>query len=237
MVKRVFLVMLAIIIILIGVGGCMPKQNEPSVKEQVEKYMKDKYNEEFKFLGGGTEGWNAPETEIYVSSEKFPDAKIMIRRGKKSGEMIDNYMDFLMKSKIEVVMNAIVSKIYPKSKVLYSTGGAPLDGTTPQMSVEEYIKYSGKNLALSLTICISDLDYKTNKDQKLEQLRIKLEEKKYMCKFYIFYVLGGKLELVNDTNKNDLYSNATATNWSMMRGDFSLDSSYKFLVNRWREIK
>ncbi len=44
------------IILLIGVSGCMWKKNEPSVKEQVEKYMKDKYNEEFKAAGGGTEG-------------------------------------------------------------------------------------------------------------------------------------------------------------------------------------
>ncbi|QNU67814.1 hypothetical protein EHE19_004965 [Ruminiclostridium herbifermentans] len=225
------------IIILIGVCGCMTNQNELSVNEQVEKYMKDKYNEDFKVVGGGTEGWNAPDTEIYVRSERFPDVNIMVRRGKKTGEMIDNYVSYLMKDKIEEVMTEIVSPIYSTSKVIYRTERAPQRSATPQMSVDEYIKYCSENMGISLAICINDPDYKTNKDEKLEELRKKLEEKQCKVDLTIFYVIDGKLDLINDSNINDLYRGATEADWLLMRGDFTIDESYKLEYSEWRKIK
>ncbi len=236
MLQRVLLIASAIII-LIGVSGCMWKKNEPSVKEQVEKYMKDKYNEEFKVLGGGTEGWNDPNEEIYVKSEKFPDEMILIRRGKKSGEMIDNYMDFLMKSKIEEVMNGIVSEIYPKSKVFFNTDGPPHAGATPQMSVEEYLEYLSKYRSLSLIICINDPNYKANKDEKLEQLRLRFEEKQYISDLTMYYILDGKADLINSDNWREVLNGPSAREWWALRGDFLMDKSYKFHYSEWREVK
>ena len=121
--KKIIKTLVITIIITIGVNGCMLNKNKPTVKEQVEQYMKEKYNEEFTVKGGGTEGWNSTYEEIYVSSEKFPDELIMIRRGKKTGSMSDNYIEFLMKDEIEKVMSEIVSEVYPESKVFYSILG------------------------------------------------------------------------------------------------------------------
>ena len=234
MIKKGLLVIF-MIITLIGVSGCMSKQksNEPSVKEQVEKYMKDKYNEEFKVVGGGTEAWNAPYQEIYVTTPKFPNAEIMIRRDKKSGEMIDNYMDYLMKSKIEDVMNKIVSQVYPKSKVFYNTEGAPIAGATPQMSVDEYIKVC----TLSLIICISDSEYKINKDQKVELLRKKFEEKQFVPSMTMYYLVNGKIDMINTNNWRDLLNGTSQKEWWTLRGDFDMDKSYRYIFNEWREVK
>ena len=214
----------------------MKKENKTSVKEQVENYMKEKYNEEFKVVGGGTEGWNEPYEEIYVVSEKFPNASIMVRRWKKDGEMIDNYMDYLMKSEIENVMGEIVSEIYPESKVFFNTYGSPLRGVTTEMSVDEYMKYIGDNLSLSLTICVRDPDYEVNRDRDLEQLREKFREREYKPSFTIFYVLDGKLDLIDEDNERDLYTGADEAKWSKLRGDFTMNESYEFRMNRWREI-
>ncbi len=238
MIKNSLLVIF-IIIILIGVSGCMSKTKEPTVKEQVEKYMKDKYNEEFKVLGGGTEGWNDSDEEIYVSSEKFPNARIMIKRGKKSGEMIDNYMDFLMKSKIEDLLNGIASKVYPKSKVFYSTDESPLDGTSMQMSTDEYIRYCAKSFHLSLTICVSDPEYKVNKNDKLEQLRLGFEEKQYNPTFSIIYVPDDKFAQVSESNLHDVENRyGDFTNWVLSKGVFYMDrTTYKLRSVDWEEAK
>ncbi|NLD47424.1 MAG: hypothetical protein GX660_09525 [Clostridiaceae bacterium] len=226
MLKKYILTIMSVIIMM-GVSGCMANDNKVSVKDEVEKYMKDKYNEEFTYIGGGTEGWNAPEVEVYVSSSKFPEAKIMIRRGKESGDMIDNYMSFLMKSRIEEVMDAIAKDVYPVSKVYYSTDVSPLAGASPQMELDEYIKYSAKNLALSLTICVSDDEYKTNKDQKLEQLRSKFKEKEYKPQFRIIYVTEGKVDADPQTIRD-----ATILKSALLFGDFKIDSS---AYDEWRE--
>jgi hypothetical protein len=230
-----------IIIFLIGTIGVInsmnKEQKEPSIKEEVEKYMKDKYNEEFKVLGGGTEGWNETTMDIYVSSEKFPDAEIMIRRSKESGGMVDNYMEYLMQSKIEETMNKIVSEVYPKSKVLYSTNGPPHANATPQMSVDEYLKDLNNYSALSFKICINDPDCKTTKDQKLEQLRKKFEKNQYSPGFIIYYVLDGKLDLINANNANQLLNGVHEDEWWILRGDFGMDKSYKFRYVQWRDIK
>ena len=232
MIKKVLL-LIFIAIILIGVSKGMKRKPKLSVKEQVEMYMKDKYNEEFKVVGGGTEAWNASYREIYVVSEKFPDARIMIRRGKKGGEMIDNYMGFLLKDEIEKIMNELVFEVYPKSKVFYSTYGTPRAGITPDMDVEEYLEYVSKYGPFSLTICVSDPDYQINKDTKLEQLRKKFRERKYKPSFAIFYVLDGKLDLINEDNERELYTGADETKWSKLRGDFDVDP---WEGDEWREI-
>ena len=231
MTEKIILIAM-LITISIGVSGCMFKKNEPSVEEQVKKYMKDKYNEEFKVLGGGTEGWNASETEIYVSSEKFPDERIMIRRGKNSGEMIDNYVSYLMRDKIEEVMKGIVSPIYPKSKVFYNVERSPLAGTDPKMNVDEYIKYAGA----SLILCVIDADYETNKEKKIEQLRLKFKEKQYITNLTVYYVLDGKLDYVNSSNWRELFNGISAQEWWTLRGAFNIDKSYNFRYSEWRKI-
>ncbi len=230
MVRKVFSGIL-IIIILIGVSGCMIGQKKLSPKEQVEKYMMDKYNEKIEIIGG-IESYNSSGEKIFVSTEKFPDARVIIRRGKKSGGMIDNYMGFLMKDKVEKAMNDIASEVYPKSKVYYSTDGAPLDGTSPKMGVDEYIKYTGKYIALSVTICVSDTDYKKNKDQKLEQLRLKFEEKQYNPAFRIIYVSDENVDV-----DPQIVRDSTILKSSLTYGDFSMDESFKLDYSKWKETK
>ena len=222
-------VLIFIIVILIGISGCVSRHKEPLVKEQVEKYMKDKYNEKFKVLEG-TEGLDDSGEEIYVSSEKFPHARIMVKRDDKTGEMIDNYLEFLLKSKIQDVMNKIVSEVYPKSKVFYNTDGLPVEEATSQMSAEEYLKFC----TLTLTICVSDPDYIKNKEQKLEQLRLKFEEKQFKPMISVFYLVDGKLDSINE---NELYERMTESNWSKLRGDFGIGGSYKFRYSDWRELR
>ncbi len=237
MTKKIILLGLSIILF-IGVSGCMEKQKpEVDVKAEVEKYLKDKYNENFTVTGGGTEGWNAPDTEIYAKPEKFPEERVKVRRGKKTGEMIDNYTGILMKSQIDKIMTDLVSQVYPQSKTWYDIPKAPLDGTSPEMSVEDYLKYISSHPKISLTICVSDSEYRTNKDEKAEELRKKFEEKQYRGNFAIFYMLEGKLEEITEANKKELYGYDT-NKWCSMMGFLFMDKSYQYdSVSSWEEIK
>ena len=237
MTKKIILLGLSIIL-LIGVSGCMEKHKpEVDVKAEVEKYLKDKYNENFTVTGGGTESWDSPDTEIYAKPEKFPEERVMVRRGKKTGGMIDNYTGILMKSKIDEIMTDIVSQVYPKCKVWYDIPKAPLDGTSPDMSTEGYLEYVSQYSKISLTICVSDTEYKKNKDEKLEKLRREFEEKQYRGDFSIFYMLEGKLEEITEANKKELYGYDT-NKWCNYMGVFTMDDSYNYYdSDEWEEIK
>ena len=222
-----------------GVTGCMeskPKQ-EVDIKAEVEKYLKDKYNENFNVTGVGTGSWDASEMEIYARSERFPEYKIMIRRGMKTGEMIDSYTGFLMKDKIDKIMTELITPIYPKSKVWYYAPLAPRAEASPDMSVESYLEYVSKYSFISLTICVSDPEYRTNRDEKAEELRKRFEEKKYKGRFDIFYMLDGKLEIINEDKKSDLFDSYTGKEWHSMKGVLSMNDSYQYRYTDWEETK
>ena len=237
MIKKIILLGL-LTILLIGVSGCMAKQKpEVDVKAEVEKYLKDKYNEDFTVTGGGTESWNSPDTEIYAKPEKFPEERVMVRRGKKTGGMIDNYTSILKKSEIDKIMTDIVSKVYPESKVWYDVAKSPEASAGPDMSVEEYLEYVSKYSRVSLTICISDSEYETNKDEKLEELRKNFEEKQYKGNFKILYILDGKWDLINEDNKEDICSYHNGWNsWVSLVGFFIMDDSYHFRSVEWEDM-
>lgn len=233
------IILMVLLIIMLGVSGCMGKgskeaNNGKTVKEEMLEHMKNKYGEEFELVNIGTDSWVDPYSEMILHSKKFPKGRIIVRKG---GDTItDNYTDFLMKEKIEAEMTEIVSKIYPKSKVLYDAGGKTLGNeVNPSMSVKEYSK--SRLLPFSITVCISESNFETNKDKKIEELRKALEEKQYRSDISIFYVLEDKLSLINSDNINELYASSTQAKWSVARGDFLMDNSCKFISRRWSEIK
>jgi hypothetical protein len=238
------LLLVITIIILIGVSGCMNNniEKEPmekdntSVKDLMMKHMEEKYNEKFEFVNIDTEVWTANYTEMILSSEKYPGGRIIVHRNKENGLIIDNYVDFLMKTKIEEAVGKIIAEIYPKSKVFYHAGSEPLSNNiTPDMSIEDYVK--ARIFALPIDICVEDSEYETSKNEKLEQLRKVLEEKEYRSDLRIYYLKEGKLEQFEDSNWEELTSEPTINEFVVLRGSFYMDNSYKFGYSEWREIK
>jgi uncharacterized protein YqfB (UPF0267 family) len=237
------------IILMIGVWGCMSNNNdinnnhnndivepEGSVKDMMMEHMREKYNEEFEFVNIDTEAWTAPYTEMILKSEKFPNHRIVVYRYKETGAIVDNYMDFHMKERIEEELTEIVKKIYPKSKVFYRPGGRPLPNrVTPDISLEEYSIETV--IGLALTICIEDADYETNKEEKIEELRKALEEKKYKCTLDVFYIKEGKIDLINDDNETEVLTGPHNAEWVLTRGGFVMTNSFEFRYSEWREIK
>ena len=233
------------IILAIGVCGCMSNNNdskkdvvqqEGSVKDMMMEHMREKYNEEFEFVNINTEVWTAPYTEMIVKSEKFPNHRIVVQRYKETGAIVDNYMDFHMKERIEEELTEIVKKIYPKSKVFYRPGGRPVpNSVTPDISIAEY---SIKTIiGLALTICIEDPDYETNKDEKIEELRKALEKREYKCHLDVFYIKEGKIDLINEDNRREVLTGPHNAEWVLTRGGFVMTNSFEFRYSEWREIK
>jgi len=233
------------IILAIGVCGCMSNskdskkdvvKQESSVKDMMMEHMREKYNEEFEFVNIDTEVWTAPYTEMIVKSEKFPNHRIVVQRYSETGAIVDNYMDFHMKERIEEELTEIVKKIYPKSKVFYRPGGRPVpNSVTPDISIAEYSKI--RLPGLPVTICIEDPDYETNKDKKIEELRKVLEGKKYICHLDVFYIKEDKLDLINEDNETEVLTGPHNTEWVLIRGGFLMTDSFEFDYYEWREIK
>jgi hypothetical protein len=210
-------------------------QEEDLIKEMMIGHMREKYNEDFEFVNMDTEVWTAPYTEMIVKSEKFPNHRLVVQRYKETGVIVDNYMDFYMKERIEKALTETVKKIYPKSKVFYRPGGRPVSNdVTPDMDISEYSKI--RLPGLPVTICIEDSDYETNKDEKIEELRKALEERKYKCNLDVFYVKEGKIQLINSDNASEVLTGSSRKEWVLMRGDFSLDFSFKFRYYDWRKF-
>ncbi|MEN8906033.1 MAG: hypothetical protein ABF289_08760, partial [Clostridiales bacterium] len=92
-------------------------------------------------------------------------------------------------------------------------------------------------LNLSITICIFDSNYKENKDENLEELRFKLEEKKYKCSLLIFYIKEDKLDSITSSNWTDKVIGPNKIEYTFLRGSFSMDDDFKFGYTEWREIK
>jgi len=219
------------IILAIGVCGCMSNNNdskkdvvqqEGSVKDMMMEHMREKYNEEFEFVNIDTEVWTAPYTEMIVKSEKFPNHRIVVQRYKETGAIVDNYMDFHMKERIEKELIEIVKEIYPKSKVFYRPGGRPVpNSVTPDISIAEYSKI--RLPGLPVTICIEDPDYETNKEEKIEELRKVLEEKKYICNLDVFYIKEGKIDLINEDNETEVLTGPHNAEWVLIRAYFLME--------------
>jgi hypothetical protein len=216
--------------LLVGVSGCM----KVSAEEEMLKHMEEKYGEDFEIISKETQTWSAGYSEMKIRSSKFPDASIIVRKTKETGNISDNYVDFLMKEKIEMEYEEIVSHVYDDFKVFYNAGGTTLpEAAVPDMTVTEYSKV--KNVPMSVQIAVEQ-DPAT-KDELAEKLRALLEEKQYRTELYIFYILEGKLSELNASNNDQLYDSSTEKNWASLRGNLSMDKDFKFRSVRWRELQ
>lgn len=221
----------SLIILVAGVSGCMLKA--PG-KEELMKYMEEKYGEEFEFVNINTQTWSAGYVEMKVKSKQFPDYTITVRKSKEKGIISDNYVDFLMKEPIEQELNTILAQVYENYKVFYIPGGIPLPNeASPDMSVSEYSKI--RTLPLTIQIGVFDENL-SSKDELVEKLRILLEAKQYKSEVYVFYMLDGKLSELNDSNRNELFNDSTDHNWAVIRGHFLMDKNFQFLSSKWREL-
>lgn len=211
-------------------------KEEGSVKYMMMEHMREKYNEDFVFVNINTEIWTAPYTEMIVKSGKFPGQRIVVQRYKETGVIVDNYMDFYMKERIEKALTEIVKGIYPKSKVFYRSGGRPVpNSVTPDMDISEYSKI--RLPGLPVTICIEDGGYETNKDNKIEKLRKALEERKYKCNLDVFYIREGKIDLISEENVTEVLTGTHNAEWVLLRGGFNTKDTFEFSYSKWRQVK
>lgn len=207
-----------------------------SVQDEMMSHMTEKYGEEFEFINIGTESWSTSFTEMIVHPSKFPNGRIVVRRNPETGVTSDNYTDFLMKDKIESEIQNVANEIYSKCKVLYTPGGTTLpEKIKPSMSVKEYSK--AKGLPMPITICIDDSEPNLTKDEYIEKFRKALAAKEYCCNIFVFYLLEGKLELINDIIEPKLFTGSSDSDWSIIRGDFGMNDAYEFDMSGWRDIR
>lgn len=223
-------VILTAALLMVLFSGCVPDNkmsydefSEHAIKVLSEKY-KD-YGDVFTFRGyDGT--WADTEYKLVLNSKNFPEDRIFVEGSRKTGEIVDNYTDFLMKGKIEKELTPLVKAIYPVSKVFYIAGGMAQDGLNPSMGVSEYSK--ANILGLNLTIIVEDENYNSNKDRDIQKLQKLFEEKQYICDIELQYLEKGKVAEFNPESNTQLLRNETM-DWAYIRGTFMHKrDSYQF---------
>jgi hypothetical protein len=230
-IKLSTLIILAMVIIL-GISRCV----KPSPKEAMMKYMQNKYHEQFEFVSVNTQVWSADYFEMKLRSKKFPDDRITVQMVKDSGVISDNYAGFLMKKPIEDEFNHILAQVYKDYRVFYLPGNETIPGKDlSNLSILEYSR--AKINPMTIVICLSDKNITDEKDKQIEELRVLLKKKQYQCDLYVFYMLEGKLAELNDSNINEIFTDATDTKWAKVRGGFLMNDHFQFELGEWMELK
>lgn len=231
-IKRILATVLLIIMIA-GSLGCM---NIKSNKDILMEYISQKYkDDEFTFvsLTGGSLG--SDEHSIVVSSKKYPDEYIIVRKtlveGGGNPEIFsDNYMAVVFKEDVDDAINDAVNEVYSNYKVIYKPTQSPLPQTVgPDTDLKDYLSDTESRL---MAVIFIDSDGQTaNRDEKLELLRESLKANGVNINATLVFTEGDKIQSVNESNYDDyLWNNSL----SDMRCDFSLDSDFEFIYTEWR---
>lgn len=129
-----------IVIILMGVSGCVSREN---MTEKMISYMNEKYDEEFEYIGvtGGHLGSNTKQ--ILVSSKSFPEREIGVGCSEVDGEeyYFDGYLAVKYEKQTRELLEKIVSEHLGKNyylKYVPSYLGSTENGTK-NTSFSEYV--------------------------------------------------------------------------------------------------
>jgi len=137
MIKRVFMVVLAIII-LTGVCGCMKETDEglekketkkytmEEKKEMVLEYLKDKYDEEFEGIAYTPKDWSSGGDSFFVcpkSGTRKDGFEVWGIVNKENGEyeFTDGYFGVYIRDEYEKVMRGFIDEIYSEYKIYIKT--------------------------------------------------------------------------------------------------------------------
>lgn len=114
-----------ILLFLISSTGCF-KNNFKEQKEEMLKYLSEKYNEEFEYVNMNTQIWDKDYTEMILKSKKFSEYSIVVHKDNKTNIITDNYLVISHNNEIENTIENLANKVYENIKVF----NAPNKNTT-----------------------------------------------------------------------------------------------------------
>lgn len=204
-----------------------------NTRDVLMEYISDKYDDEFTYISvtGGSLG--SKENSIIVSSEKYPDNNIIVRRTvMDNGEIVfqDNYMAVVFKEDVEDAINVAVNEVYSNYKVIYKPTQSPLSQNIgPDTNLNDYLSDTASRLMA--VVFIDSEGQKENRDENLERFRRSLKDNGIIIGASLIFLDGDRVQAINEYNYDEYM---WKDELSDMRCDFSLDGDFEFIYADWR---
>lgn len=195
--KRVVTMLLAIIITLLGVTGCMSKKPNPEeIKNKMITYLQEKYGEEFVPISLSLRDHAYSSDRLYAYPKKGTKKDLFEVSGQQedgSYVMHDGYFGIYIKPEYEKVLSGFVGEIYKDFKLYtnFSEGVLP-DRLNKNTQVEEI--YSKDEYFFSDTaIFVKESSAKgIDGEESLRKIAEKMKDKKMVGSVDIYVVFDNK---------------------------------------------
>ncbi len=214
-----------IFLILISSTSCF-KNNFEEQKEEMMKYLSEKYNEEFEYVNMNTQTWDKDYTEMILKSKKFSEYSVIVHKDNKTNIITDNYLAISHNNEIENTIENLANKVYENIKVFNDPTRIPLsDNIDVNITTDELLTL----LITDITIFIYDENY-INKDIDVKTFYEILKDKKYPLNFTLCYVSEDTFVKINRNN----YTSFLTSQEILMRGDFVISKTLELSYSHWK---
>lgn len=235
-------VLIIVMILLIGVSGCMVDDNKNNRKKTPEEivlsYMEERYGEEFVITNMGSVSWTGRGQTNYIlqtkdgfPGNKYEDAYIVAEFSKLDNKVMrDSYLDFLMREDIEAFISELAEGIYQNYRVLYfpSSNRVNYAGMNKGMTAKEYLR---RMVTTNWILCVGDSHNEVERDEAIEQLRVNFAENEISANFYVFYIPTAQVKSVYNIDEKELLR----ADWVYAYANLTMSSeNYQFKRIEWR---
>lgn len=142
---------LCILILVLGVSGCMNRNS--NIQNKMISYINEKYDDSFEFLAPYGGGIGAKNKQILVKSNKMPSAQIWVACY-EDGEFSDNYVDYKYEELTREYLKEYLSQIFDCDvKIQYSVSlKGSRNAFDDNTSFEEYIVSDESNITINVVV-------------------------------------------------------------------------------------
>lgn len=143
--RKLILYILLFGFLLPTLNGCGEAGKCARINKQMVEYMNQKYDDTFTLVEISyqiPEGENGGIMQIYVSSEKYPDARICVVHNPGKGTYWDNYLVFKYEQETRAELEEILEEVFPGRYILsydLSHKAFAMQYSTNDMTFEEFI--------------------------------------------------------------------------------------------------
>ena len=221
-----FAVMSVIVIILIGVYGCM--QNTQITKkhytaDEIVSIYDEKYNDTFTLIASNTEIWSAIHTEIILHSSLLNEDIVVWLYD--DGYTTDNYIPVKFRSDVENRIKPLAELAYGDCLVSNSPIGYGIGLFTKDLTLEEYMRHQESCLMLNIAVSADQAD----RDEQLAAFVALLKENQITATICVFYY-----ETLSEVTRTGLSSEPFLP-MSDTRMYTIIDANYEIKYSQWSD--